>query len=559
VEAAGRDIIAYVCGEMNAMKKELLTLFFALSALTGFGQVTFHMIYGTNQTNRAYCLQQTTDGGYIISGSSIIGGNINQVVYLVKTNSAGSFLWTRTYGLDTTFSYGYSVRQTTDGGYIVAGSTRFDSTYDQVYLIKTDSTGDTLWTKTYGDSNWGSEVAYSVEQTTDGGYVTAGSSTAFWGVYVIKTNSIGDTLWTKIFRRTSNDIGYSIRQTSDNGYIIAGSTWMGVGNTDAYLIKIDSAGSSLWAKTFGGVSDERGYDVKQTTDGGYIIAGYTASFGAGNGDALLIKTNNSGTIQWTKTYGGISGDEADAVQQTADGGYVIAGSTAAYLYLIKTNGTGDTTWTKRYGNPYCFSANSVQQTTDGGYIIGGFTDGLTPDNGHVYLVKTDSLGNTACYQFTTTTSVAVPALITTSPATTVTIPPTIVATPYIYVNGLCCPNIICVTTGLQSAINNPQSAIDIYPNPFTGLFHISVNHAYGLAGTEAAIVKTEVYNCIGEKVWERGFENHSLRSASVTSTVAEVLKATSVVDLTKAAAGIYFYSVALKDGTVARGKIIKEN
>ncbi len=165
-----------------------------------------------------------------------------------------------------------------------------------------------------------------------------------------------DTLWTKAFGGTNEDYGRSVQETSDGGYIIAGYTKsFGAGSYDVYLIKTDANGDTTWTKTYGGSNIDQGYSVEQTSDGGYIIAGNSKSFGAGLDDVYLIKTDANGDTTWTKTYGGSNIDQGYSVEQTSDGGYIIAGYTKSFgagsydVYLIKTDANGDTTWTKTYG------------------------------------------------------------------------------------------------------------------------------------------------------------------------------------------------------------------
>jgi hypothetical protein len=306
--------------------------------------------------------------------------------------------WERTYG-GTGDDEGQSVQQTSDGGYIIAGfSNSFGQGYD-VYLIKTDATGDTLWSKTYGGISW--ERGYTVQQTLDGGYIITGVAYSFGNgrgdVYLIKTNASGDTLWTRTFGTDSSDAGNSVQQTSDGGYIIAGVTnSVSTGDADVYLVKADSIGDSLWARTYGGRGSDGAYSVRQASDSGYILTGWTSSFGAGNTDVYLIKTNASGDTLWTKTYGGTLWDEGNSVQQTSEGGYIIVGFTYSFgaggadVYLIKTNASGDTLWTRTYGGTTQDAGYSGHQTTDGGFIVAGYTSSF---NGDVYLIKTDTSGN----------------------------------------------------------------------------------------------------------------------------------------------------------------------
>ncbi|MBW8050104.1 MAG: T9SS type A sorting domain-containing protein [Cytophagales bacterium] len=332
-------------------------------------------------------VQQTSDGGYIAvggSGNYAMSGVGNAL--LIKTDPYGNKLWAKTYG-GSIEERGISVQQTTDGGYIVVGWTRsFGAGGRDVYLIKTDTNGDTLWTKVFGSA--GNEYGNSVQQTIDGGYIIAGSG-------LIKTDSIGNLQWAK----TYGGWFFSVQQTADGKYIAVGSTTnFGVGINDVYLIKADTNGTIIWTKTYGGSNSEYGASVQQTTDGGYIITGYTESFGAGSGDAFLIKTDTVGNISWAKTYGEAGLWESGAsVQQTSDDGYILVGWTpdgGGDVYVIKTDSVGDTLWARTYGDGFGYDVgNSIQQTTDGGYIIGG-QSGVSGG----YIIKMDANGNSGCVQ-----------------------------------------------------------------------------------------------------------------------------------------------------------------
>jgi len=354
-------------------------------------QTSWQRTYGRDGDDRGHSVQQTTDGGFIVAGSTESLSTGDNDVYLIRTDAHGDTLWTRSYG-GTHHDFGYSVRQTSDGGYIVVGSTSsFGTNIYQVYLIKTDAEGDTIWTRAYGGRY--DEEGNSVQQTTDGGYIIAGTTLSFgagyYDVYLIKTNAQGDTLWTRTYGGKRGDWGNAVQQTTDGGYVIAGSTMsFGAGSYDTYLIKTDAQGDTLWTRTYGGSEYESGRSVQQTGDGGYIIAGLTSSFGAGDYDVYLIKTDAQGDTLWTKTYGGARRDRGYSVRQTADGGYIIAGLThsfgADHAWLLRTNASGDTVWTRTYGGGF----SAVQQTTDGGYAIAGtYSSALLGD---VYLVKTNA-------------------------------------------------------------------------------------------------------------------------------------------------------------------------
>ncbi|MBT6699951.1 MAG: hypothetical protein HOB15_06030 [Flavobacteriales bacterium] len=218
------------------------------------------------------------------------------------------------------------------------------------------------WEKTFGWSNEDyNEIGYSVQQTTDLGFIITGVELYtedmppyedYSDVYLIKTDSSGIEQWSKRFgEEYYNDVGYSVQQTTDGGYVITGYTEsFGNGSADVYLIKTDANGIEQWNKTFGGTDNDYGASVQQTTDGGYIIAGYTYSFGNGSADVYLIKTDANGIEQWNKTFGGTSTDYGASVQQTTDEGYIITGYAESFgngddedVYLIKTDGNGNVT------------------------------------------------------------------------------------------------------------------------------------------------------------------------------------------------------------------------
>ena len=346
--------------------------------------------YGGSNTDFGYSVQQTTDGGYIIAGYTTSYGAGAQV-YLIKTDAFGNLQWYRTL---SAANYGHSVQQTSDGGYIIAGHTQSYGAGDfDVSLIKTDTSGFIQWYHIFGGTE--GDYGYSVQQTTDEGYIVVGYTNSYSSgsqVYLIKTDTNGDSLWTKTFGGNFSSSGYSVRQNTDGGYIIAGCTNLGT-SVDVYLIKTDAYGDSLWTKTFGGSEEDYGYSVQQTNDGGYIIAGYTQSYGAGSRDVYLIKTDADGNQQWYRTFGGISYDEGLSIQLTSDCGYIIAGYTESYgtgicdVYLIKTDDSGNQQWSQTFGGINAERGWSVQQTSGGGYIIVGYTNSYGAGGSDVYLIK----------------------------------------------------------------------------------------------------------------------------------------------------------------------------
>jgi len=292
--------------------KNLITIFAAcmitINTIPMVSGQTFQKTFGGFGNEKANSIQQTLDGGFIITGGTENFAPTAPDVYLIKTDANGDTMWTKTFGGDS-IDEGWSVQQTADGGYIIAGNTQsFGAASESVYLIKTDAIGNILWSKIYGGCC--PQSAYSVQQTSDNGYIIVGETTSFGAgssdVYLIKTNSIGDTLWTRTFGETGYDIGSSVQQTIDGGYIIGGFTCsFGIG-CDAYLIKTDFNGNKLWANIYGGIQGETGNSVQQTSDSGYVIVGSTNSFGQGVEEVFLIKTNSIGDTLWTRTFGGVN-------------------------------------------------------------------------------------------------------------------------------------------------------------------------------------------------------------------------------------------------------------
>ena len=258
------------------------------------------------------------------------------------------------------------------------------------------------WSRTYGGDS--SDAAYSTHQTIDGGYVFAGETRSFSSnpdVYLVKTDSLGYSLWYRLIGGEGYEEVYSIELTYDNGYILTGfTTSFGAGSTDMYLIKTDSQGDTLWTHTYGGAYSERARSVKQTSDNGYILAGYTQPSSGSLFDMYLVKTDSIGNTLWTNSYGGFDDRAAYSVQQTRDGGYIFvgynpfAGGVEYDIYLVKTDSTGDTLWTRTFGGNEPDRAYEVLRTMDDGYVIAGNTESFGSGFSDFYIIKTDSLGDT---------------------------------------------------------------------------------------------------------------------------------------------------------------------
>ncbi|MGQ0828764.1 MAG: T9SS type A sorting domain-containing protein [Bacteroidota bacterium] len=295
------------------------------------------------------------------------------------------------------------IQQTNDKGYIIVGTTsNFGSGGKDILLVKTDSTGAVLWAKSFGGAD--DEFGKSVKQISDKGYIIAGYTSA--GIYgtdnndilLIKTDSTGNQIWVKKIGGTKVDYAYSLELDTDGGYIIAGETYSfgnfgGTANIqDVFLIKINNNGNLLWTKVIGSQSGERCNSVKKTNDGGFILAGQMFDFSEGNWDVYLVKTDGLGNILWSNTYGGTELEYAVSCQQTGDGDYIITGHTRSFgdldVYLLKTDGMGNLLWSK--------SLNVVGNSS-GGLAIAGSDSWpsavqQSKDKGYIITGHRDTLG-----------------------------------------------------------------------------------------------------------------------------------------------------------------------
>jgi len=351
-------------------------------------------IYSSSGADVAYSVTETSDGYYLVAGYTGFGAG-GQDCWLLKLDNLdnnGDTLWAKTFG-GSGYDGAHRVIEAHDGGYLVVGFTEsFGAGGKDLYIIKTDTNGTPQWTKTYGYEL--QDVGYAACKSTDGYYICGYRDGPIgWtkgDLWILEIDESGDTLWTKQYGKAGEDYCISIRKASP-GFILSGTTvFSGGGGKNAWLVRIDDEGDTIWTKTYGGSQEDVAYGVNITSDGGYILTGYVDGTGAWTaGDMWFIKTDDEGDTLWTKRYGSAGEDFGFDVYETADGGYITGGMRATNsgnLWIVKTDASGDTLWTGVYGGAGQQSALSLCPTSDGGYLAAGMSmPGSTPD---LYLVKT---------------------------------------------------------------------------------------------------------------------------------------------------------------------------
>ncbi len=367
----------------------LSILFFNLNI---FGQVTFERYYGGMSDEEGNSVVQTADGGFILAGYTESFGAGSQDLYIVRVNTYGDTVWTRTFG-GTGYDNAVDITNVDDSHYLIGGY--IGTGNGDIYLVKINDNGDADWIKTIGTAD--NDHLKKIKRTPDGGFIICGDITGLgdYKYLLIKTNSSGDTLWTKAY-----DYGtaYSMDLTNDGGFILGVDPFEVPYFTDDFLlVKTSSDGDIEWTKKYGGPSTEIPYAIGQTSDGGYFIAGRTDSYGAGGSDFYLLKTNSGGDSLWAKTYGGERDERAFDAIQTSDGGYLMAGYTHENpdqffdFYIVKTDENGNLQWTRTYGGPWQEMAYEIKETEDGFAII-GYTQSYGAGGFDMYFVKTDKNG-----------------------------------------------------------------------------------------------------------------------------------------------------------------------
>jgi len=367
--------------------------FFVLVSLTfissvGASSEMWNQVYGGAGADFAHSLVETSDGGYAVAGCTSSFGAGGADFLLIKTDEYGTMEWNRTYG-GIGGDLAYSVVETSDGGFALAGVTdSFGAGGNDFWLIKTDSFGNVEWNQTYGGTD--SSIAYSLVETSDGGYALAGSSgsplyfpigsgtTDFW---LVKTDAYGNMEWNQTYGGTGDEVAYSLVETSDGGFALAGEQ-----SHNFWLVKTDAYGNTEWNQTYGEAKYNHAYSVVEPADGGFVLA--STNF-------QLIKTDAHGTVEWNWTYGREDYDTVYSLVETSDGGFALAGETCSVddgngFWLVKTNGDGNMEWNQTYRRTEYDRPYSLIQTSDGGYALAGETINLAST--YLWVVKTNENG-----------------------------------------------------------------------------------------------------------------------------------------------------------------------
>jgi hypothetical protein len=375
---------------------------------------------GGTSFDEASSILQTTDGGYVVGGYSnstdgdVSGNHGSADFWVVKLSSSGALQWQKCFG-GTAGDYLTSIQQTSDGGYVLAGSTASNNGdvtgnhgFNDGWVVKLSNLGVLQWQKCLGGSN--NEFINSIIQTTDGGFVVAGSTESNNGdvlgnngsvdAWVVKLTSLGVVQWQNCLGGTFNETVNDIQQTTDGGYILASKTTSNNGDVsgnhssarqDVWIVKLSSLGDLQWQKCFGGSLADEAFSIQQTTDGGYVFAGSTNSIDGnivgnlGNYDIWVVKMSNLGVLQWQQFSGGTSGDIGRSIKQTSEGGYIVVGYTQSFdgdasgtngsvdALVVKLSSFGATQWQKCFGGTSEDYGFTIQKTTDGGYVLAGYT------------------------------------------------------------------------------------------------------------------------------------------------------------------------------------------
>lgn len=528
----------------------LTILAFQLKAVITPAQTSFQFTVGEPNINFGYAMARTSDNGYVVAGRT--SPTIGTDFYVVKFSSNNSLQWSRTIGIGN-FDEARTVIQTMDGGYAVGGRTLPFQSSEKMSFVKLDENGNVQWSRMIGYLQ--PESMMSVVQSTDGGYILAGNrlfslsndassnddsdvSGIIFDIVIVKFDLNGVFQWEKtIGSGGSDDFVSSIIRTTDGGFMLAGTTdAFGAGSYDMLIIKLGSEGSIQWARTIGGANNESASSVIQTHDG-YLLAGYTSSFGTGH--VFIVKLNHAGIVQWSRNVGGNGSENGYSIIQTQDRGYAVAGSTMSFggshdVYLIKLDSNGSLQWSRTVGSAGSEIGHSVIQAPDGGYLVAGY--GM----GQIFLVKFDVNGNICGNFFSPPSSINSPAVIEAFQTPQI-IPQTsavVVANPVVgsvgNVTNLCMLGIEPVSNEIPIRFELSQN----YPNPFNPVTKIKFELV------RESSVKLMIYDLSGREI-------ETLVNQNLKAGIYEV-----AWDASDYPSGVYYYKMSAGEYSATKKMVL---
>ncbi len=368
-------------------------------------------VYGGADCEFVYAVRATSDGGYVVAGSTSSFGAGGADAWIAKIDSTGVMEWQKAIG-GPYHETAYAIEETADG-YVLAGHTSSFAVglYD-AWMVKLDAAGTVKWQRAFGGTGW--ERAESIQQTADGGYALAGWTTS-WGsgsydAWCVRVNKNGKVVWQQTYGGAGDDIVRAARLTSDGSLVLAGHTSSyGAGRWDGWCVKLDSTGAILWQRAIGGSANERVAGLDLAADGGIVLAGWTSSFGSDGYDGWCVKLDSLGALKWQKAYASSGAVFIYSIRQTVDGGYVVAGDVVSTTgvfddgWCAKLDAGGNIQWQYRYagGEDTDDRFRSVAQTSDKGYVLAGYTSSFGAGCADAFVLKLAASGK-VCTRLTKT-------------------------------------------------------------------------------------------------------------------------------------------------------------
>lgn len=477
------------------MKNSLIIVFCFLS-LNIFAQVTFQRTYQHQTSAEANTVCKTLDGGYLMAGRTSDGTNIlYSDCYLVKTDSLGNVQWRKAYG-GSGFEDISSVLQLSDGNYILCGKTN-SFNVNNIFLVKTNDTGKIIWQKSYGDTTI--LLPRMVKQTMDNGFVVVGAyldSIYNYETYLVKTDSMGNLVWTKTYATGTGANGNYVNPIKDSGYIITGYHRYVNGSGDMYAMKTNSVGNIIWAKSYGTTVGSSINATDATDDGGYILAGLTSLLNPQSPDIYLNKIDSVGGLKWSKLYNRYA--DLGSIKKNDKGDFILTGATSGnnnipYVLLMKINKQGTLKWNRVIGRLALDGGKEVEPVDSSGYIITGFTTTTPQSTRQFYLIKTDSLGYSGCNTDSVSFTETIPNTIVDTLIFTVSSFDRIGTLAFTITSYDGTDSILCYNDGSNAVheVSPLQKDVMFFPNPTTGIINIQAKsniHSVKITNTKGEII-----------------------------------------------------------------------